>query len=276
MRPQLDEGTGAPLAIEVTGVSKRFRIPVGEPDTLKEAVVHPFRRAAYRELQVLDDITFQVRWGEFFGIVGRNGSGKSTLLKLLSSIYRADRGRIRVAGTIAPIIELGVGFQPEMSARDNVIMNALMLGVTPREARRRFDAVVEFAQLEDFVDLKLKNYSSGMRARLAFAIAIQADPDVLLLDEVLAVGDAQFQSRCQGTFEEMQTRGNTTIVLVTHALANIEKYCDRAMLLEGGQIQYIGDPKAACALYKDLDPDAHAAASNSPLAVDEPPAVPAQ
>ncbi len=176
------------VAIEVRGLCKSFRVATGQPDTLKERFVHPFRATEYRELEVLRDISFDVHRGEFFGIVGRNGSGKSTLLKLLASIYRADRGRIRVAGTISPIIELGVGFHPEMSARDNVITNGLMLGLTPAEARRRFDAVIEFAELEDFVDMKLKNYSSGMRARLAFAIAIQIDPEILLLDEVLAVG----------------------------------------------------------------------------------------
>jgi ABC-type polysaccharide/polyol phosphate transport system ATPase subunit len=247
--PELDNGA---LAIEVRGLCKRFRIPTARPETLKERVVHPLRRAPLRDLEVLDDISFDARRGEFLGIVGRNASGKSTLLKLLASIYRADRGRIRVAGKIAPIIELGVGFQPDMTARDNVITNALMLGLTPREARRRFDEVIEFAELEEFVDMKLKNYSSGMRVRLAFAIAIQVDPDVLLLDEVLAVGDPPFQQRCQDVFKELKSRRTSTIVLVTHAMANIERHCDRAMLLEGGRIEEIGDPTGVAKRYTQL------------------------
>jgi ABC-type polysaccharide/polyol phosphate transport system ATPase subunit len=242
----------------VRGLSKTFRLATRQPDTLKERVVHPFRAAEFRDLEVLRDISFDVRRGEFFGVVGRNGSGKSTLLKLLASIYRADRGRIRVAGTISPIIELGVGFHPEMSARDNVITNGLMLGLTPAEARRRFDAVIEFAELEDFVDLKLKNYSSGMRARLAFSIAIQVDPEVLLLDEVLAVGDPPFARRCHETFQDLKRRGNSTVVLVTHSVPNVERYCDRAMMLEGGRIECIGDPREVGARYASLRAAPHA------------------
>ena len=204
--------------------------------------MHPLTRDKYTELQVLRDVSFRVRRGEFFGVAGRNGSGKSTLLKLLASVYRADRGRIRIAGVVAPIIELGVGFQPEMTARENVVLNGVMMGLTPSEARRRFDAVIEFAQLEDFVELKLKNYSSGMIVRLAFAIVMQTDADVLLLDEVLAVGDESFQRRSQESFEEIKRKRSKTVVLVTHGMPDIERYCDRAMLLEQGQIEQIGDP----------------------------------
>ena len=168
------------VAIEVRGVSKSFRIPTARADTLKERAVHPFRGRRFRKLDVLADVSFTVRRGEFFGIVGRNGSGKSTLLKILASIYRADRGRIRVAGQVAPIIELGVGFQPELTARDNVILNGIMLGLSAAEARRRFDAVIDFAELHDYLDLKLKNYSAGMSLRLAFALMLQSDPDVML------------------------------------------------------------------------------------------------
>jgi ABC-type polysaccharide/polyol phosphate transport system ATPase subunit len=240
------------LAIEVRGLCKSFRVATREPDTLKERIVHPFRAAEYRELEVLRGISFDVQRGEFFGVVGRNGSGKSTLLKLLASIYRADRGRIKVAGTISPIIELGVGFHPEMSARDNVITNGLMLGLTPAEARRKFDAVLEFAELEDFVDMKLKNYSSGMRARLAFAIAIQVDPDVLLLDEVLAVGDPPFAQRCHETFEELKQRRRSTVLLVSNSVPNIVRHCDRAMMLEGGRIDCQGDPSEVGTRYTSL------------------------
>jgi ABC-2 type transport system ATP-binding protein len=243
-----------PPSIEVSRISKTFRIPVHRYETFKQRALHPLRRTAHRELRVLKDITFQVPEGEFLGVIGRNGSGKSTLLKLLASVYRPDSGGIRVAGTIAPIIELGVGFQPELAAYDNVILNGLMLGLTPREARRRFDAVIDFAELREFVDMKLKNYSSGMRVRLAFAIAMQTDPDVLLLDEVLAVGDAGFQQRCQEAFEEIKRKRNKTVLLVTHGMAHIERHCDRALLLEDGRIAEIGDPVEVGQRYLELSP----------------------
>jgi ABC-2 type transport system ATP-binding protein len=243
-----------PPSIEVSRVSKTFRIPVHRYETLKQRALHPLRPTGHRELRVLREITFQVPRGEFLGIVGRNGSGKSTLLKLLASVYRPDSGGIRVAGTIAPIIELGVGFQPELAAYDNVILNGLMLGLTPREARRRFDAVIEFAELREFVEMKLKNYSSGMRVRLAFAIAMQTDPDILLLDEVLAVGDPPFQQRCQQAFDEIKRSRQKTVLLVTHGMANVERHCDRAMLLEEGRIEEIGDPVDVGQRYLELSP----------------------
>jgi ABC-2 type transport system ATP-binding protein len=243
-----------PLSIEVSRIYKSFRMPLRRVETLKERAVHPLRREEHGELRVLEDISFQVREGEFFGIVGRNGSGKSTLLKLMASVYKPDSGKIRVAGVLAPIIELGVGFQPELSARDNVILNSLMMGLTPKEARRRFDAVIEFAELQDFVNLKLKNYSSGMRVRLAFAIMMQTDPDVMLLDEVLAVGDSPFQQRCKAAFEDFKRQGSKTVILVTHAIPNVKAYCDRAMLLEAGRIERIGDPNEVGERYMDLNP----------------------
>ena len=189
-------GPDAPLAIAVDDLHKSFRIPTHRIDSLKERLVRPFSARDYRELHALDGISFEIRKGEFFGIVGRNGSGKSTLLKLLASIYRADAGRIRMAGRLAPFIELGVGFNADLTARENVVLNGVMMGLTPKEMRRRLDAVLEFAELEEFVDLKLKNYSSGMMVRLAFSVMLEADADVLLIDEVLAVGDAAFQQKC--------------------------------------------------------------------------------
>src|SRR4051794_38747439 len=216
-------------------------IPTHRVDSLKERVVRPFAAPDYRELRALDGISFDVHRGEFFGIVGRNGSGKSTLLKLLASIYRLDEGTIRMAGRLAPFIELGVGFNVELSARENVVLNGVMMGLTPRETRRRLDAVIEFAELEEFVDLKLKNYSSGMLVRLAFSLMLQVDADVLLIDEVLAVGDASFQQKCADAFRAMKERGKT-IVLVTHAMSTVEEYCHRAMLIDGGKIRQIGDP----------------------------------
>jgi ABC-2 type transport system ATP-binding protein len=228
-------------AIQVEDLHKSFRIPTHRVDSLKERAVRPFSSRDYRELHALDGVSFEIRQGEFFGIVGRNGSGKSTLLKLLASIYRADSGRIRIAGRLAPFIELGVGFNHDLTARENVVLNGVMMGLTPAEMRRRLDAVIEFAELEEFADLKLKNYSSGMLVRLAFAVMMEADADVLLIDEVLAVGDASFQQKCADAFHEMKAAGKT-IVLVTHEMATVESYCHRAMLIADGRIQQIGDP----------------------------------
>jgi ABC-type polysaccharide/polyol phosphate transport system ATPase subunit len=239
-------------AIEVRDVSKSFRIPVNRAITLKQRVLHPLERRQYRALRALEDVTFDVGRGEFFGVVGRNGSGKSTLLKLIASIYRADRGTIRVAGRMAPFIELGVGFNPELSARDNVVLNGVMMGLTPREARRRYDEVIEFAELEEFTELKLRNYSSGMRVRLAFAVMVQVDADVMVIDEVLAVGDESFQERCAEAFAQLIDRGKT-IVLVTHSMVSIRQYCHRALLLEAGRIDTIGDPEDVAARYTEVN-----------------------
>jgi ABC-type polysaccharide/polyol phosphate transport system ATPase subunit len=233
--------TAEPLAIQVEDLHKSFRIPTQRVDSLKERVVRPFSSREYRELRALNGVSFEVRQGEFFGIVGRNGSGKSTLLKLLASIYRADSGTIRMAGRMAPFIELGVGFNHDLTARENVVLNGVMMGLTPKEMRRRTAAIIEFAELEEFADLKLKNYSSGMLVRLAFAVMMEADADVMLIDEVLAVGDASFQQKCADAFHQMKEAGKT-IVLVTHEMSTVEAYCHRAMLINAGDIQRIGDP----------------------------------
>ncbi len=230
-----------PTVIEVRELEKAFRIPTHRVDSLKERVVRPFAARDYRELRALDRISFDVHQGEFFGIVGRNGSGKSTLLKLLASIYRADAGTIRMAGRLAPFIELGVGFNTELTARENVLLNGVMMGLTPRDTRERVEDVLEFAELRDFADLKLKNYSSGMLVRLAFSVMLQADADILLIDEVLAVGDAAFQQKCSDAFRNLKAEGKT-IVLVTHEMTTVEEYCHRAMLIDGGHIREIGDP----------------------------------
>ncbi|HEY1356039.1 MAG TPA: ABC transporter ATP-binding protein, partial [Solirubrobacterales bacterium] len=234
-------GPGAPLAIEARGLKKTFRIPTHRVDSLKERVVRPFAARDYRILRALDDVSFDVRQGEFFGIVGRNGSGKSTLLKCLASIYRADAGTIRMAGRLAPFIELGVGFNTELTARENVVLNGVMMGLTKRETKRRLDSILEFAELEEFIDLRLKNYSSGMLVRLAFSLMLQVDADVLLIDEVLAVGDAAFQQKCADAFHDMKAKGKT-IVLVTHSMDTVATYCDRAMLVDDGSVKEIGDP----------------------------------
>jgi ABC-type polysaccharide/polyol phosphate transport system ATPase subunit len=237
-------GPAGPVVIEARGLEKNFRIPSHRIDSLKERALHPLRRVEYRKLRALAGIDLDVHRGEFFGILGRNGSGKSTLLKVLASIYRADTGRIRMAGRVAPFIELGVGFNPDLSARENVVLNGVMMGLSRREAARRLDAVLDFAELREFVDLKLKNYSSGMQVRLAFAVMIQSDSDILLIDEVLAVGDAAFQRKCTNVFDEM--RGSPrTIVLVTHDMGVVQRYCQRAMLLEEGEQVYLGEPETA-------------------------------
>jgi ABC-type polysaccharide/polyol phosphate transport system ATPase subunit len=241
-----------PVVIEVRGVDKSFRIPHHRIDTFKERATHPFMRVEYRELRALRDISFDVHKGEFFGIVGRNGSGKSSLLKIMASIYGADAGRIRMAGRVAPFIELGVGFNPELTARENVVLNGVMMGLGRREAARRLDAVLEFAELEEFVELKLKNYSSGMMVRLAFAVMVQADADVMLIDEVLAVGDASFAQKCMDVFQEKRAAGKT-IVLVTHDMATVQGMCDRALVLHDGELVHIGDPEEAALSYYRLN-----------------------
>lgn len=203
-------------------------------------------------LQAVDDIHFEVAPGEFFGIVGRNGSGKSTLLKCLAGIYDIDAGDLHVNGRLSPFIELGVGFNMDLTARDNVMINAIMLGLTRQQARDRFDDIIAFAGLEEFLDLKLKNYSSGMTVRLAFSVAIQVDAEVLLIDEVLAVGDAAFQQKCFAEFNRLKDEGRT-ILFVTHDMGAVERFCDRAMLIEKGKMVDLGEPAAIARRYNELN-----------------------
>jgi ABC-type polysaccharide/polyol phosphate transport system ATPase subunit len=239
-------------AVSVRQVSKAFRMPTHQVSTLKERALHPFRRIEYDELHALKDVSIEIAEGEFFGIVGRNGSGKSTLLKCIAGIYGTDRGTISVAGRLSPFIELGVGFNMDLAARDNVIINAIMVGMSRRDAAARFDGVIAFAELEEFVDLKLKNYSSGMLVRLAFASAIQVDADVLLIDEVLAVGDAAFQQKCFEEFARLKREGRT-IVFVSHDMALVERFCDRAMLLERGEMVMLGEPHEVGRAYHKIN-----------------------
>jgi ABC-type polysaccharide/polyol phosphate transport system ATPase subunit len=239
-------------AVVVDGLSKTFKLPHQHASTLKERVLHPFSTRSYEALEALKDVSFEVEEGEFFGIVGRNGSGKSTLLKCLAGIYSPTAGAVDVQGRIATFIELGVGFNPELTARDNVLINATMLGLSRRKAADAFDEIVAFAELEAFVDLKLKNYSSGMNVRLAFATAVQVDADVLIVDEVLAVGDAAFQVKCQDEFRRMKGEGRT-ILFVTHDMAAVERFCDRAMLLDHGTMVDLGDPVAIGRQYNEYN-----------------------
>jgi ABC-type polysaccharide/polyol phosphate transport system ATPase subunit len=241
-----------PPAVVVDGLCKSFRLPRERVHTLKESVLHPRRGRGFEALHALKGISFAVEPGEFFGIVGRNGSGKSTLLKCMAGIYSVDEGQIYIDGRVSTFIELGVGFNPDLAARDNVIMNGIMLGLSPREAATRFEDVIRFAELEEFLDLKLKNYSSGMHVRLAFSVMIQVDADILLIDEVLAVGDAAFQQKCFDVFNEKRDAGKT-IVFVTHDMAAVERFCHRAMLLERGEIVALGQPREVAARYLEIN-----------------------
>ena len=236
-------------AIEVDQVSKSFRLPHERRTTLKEYFQHPLRRTQYEEQHALQAVGFHVEPGEFFGIVGPNGSGNSTLLKVIAGIYRHDTGTVRVNGVLSPFIELGVGFNPELTAHDNIRINSTLLGLSRRQLEARYGDIVAFSELERFVDQKLKNFSSGMMVRLAYAIAIQVDFDILLLDEVLAVGDESFQQKCFETFMRFREEGKT-IVLVTHNLDLIERFADRALLLLNGRACAVGLPRDVIARYQ--------------------------
>ena len=238
-------------AVLVQGVSKTFRVPEQRVHTLKERVLHPRRRITYQKFNALKDVNFSVQEGEFFGIAGRNGSGKSTLLKCLAGIYACE-GNIWCRGRLSTFIELGVGFNADLAARDNVVMNGIMMGLSPREARKRYDGVMEFAELAEFKDLKLKNYSSGMQVRLAFSVAIQVDADILLIDEVLAVGDASFQQKCFDVFNRLRDE-KKTIVFVTHDMGALQRFCHRALLLERGQMVHLGEPEEVADQYLEIN-----------------------
>jgi ABC-type polysaccharide/polyol phosphate transport system ATPase subunit len=244
--------TGGTLpAIVARNVSKTFTVPEQQVHTLKERVLHPRTRVRTRSFAALRDVSFHVAQGEFFGIAGRNGSGKSTLLKCLAGIYGAD-GQIWRRGRMSTMIELGVGFNMELAARENVILNGIMLGLTPREARRRYEDVIDFAELRDFQELKIKNYSSGMVVRLAFSVAMQVDADLMLIDEILAVGDAAFQQKCFDAFTRMRDEGKT-IVFVTHDMGSMIRFCHRAMLLEQGEMIHTGTPEEVADRYLEIN-----------------------
>ena len=230
------------IAVKVDHVSKYFKLPTEATNSLRTTLVNRFRGIkGYKEQHVLKDINFEVEEGDFFGIVGRNGSGKSTLLKIISQIYVPEKGKVTVNGKMVSFIELGVGFNPELTGRENVYMNGALLGFSTSEIDNMYDGIVEFAELEEFMNQKLKNYSSGMQVRLAFSVAIKAQGDVLILDEVLAVGDEAFQRKCNDYFMERKKSGKTTI-LVTHDMGAVKKYCNRAVLIEDGLVKAYGEP----------------------------------
>lgn len=237
--------------IKVENLTKSFRLPTERPSGLKQAILNWLKGVkGYTDQQVLRGISFEIKKGEFVGIVGRNGSGKSTLLKLLAQIYVPEQGEITIKGNLVPFIELGVGFNPELTGRENVYLNGALLGFSNKEMDRMYDDIVSFAELEPFMDAKLKNYSSGMQVRLAFSIAIRAKGDILILDEVLAVGDAAFQEKCNDYFASLH--GNQTVILVTHSMDNVRKFCDRAILIEDGKIKTEGDPETVATAYEGL------------------------
>ena len=238
-------------AITCANVNKTFRIPLDRSTTLKYRVTHLRSSSRYHDLHALDDVSFEVPEGQFLGIIGHNGSGKSTLLKVLSRIYAPDSGRVQINGNVSPFLELGVGFNPELTARENVYLNGAVLGLTHAELDKRIDGIIGFAELENFADQKLKNYSSGMQVRLAFSVAIQADAQILLMDEVLAVGDARFQEKCFDVFARYKREGKT-VVLVTHDIASVNLYCDRALLLDHGKLHADGPASEVTALYRRM------------------------
>jgi lipopolysaccharide transport system ATP-binding protein len=229
------------LAIQLNGVSVRYRIPTEPVSTLKEHAIRLLqgRRAEYREFLALDEVDLQVERGEALGIIGRNGAGKSTLLRVVSRILRPTAGRVWVLGRVAPLIELGAGFHPELTGRENVYLNGAMLGFSRVEMQARFDSIVDFAELWDFIDAPLRTYSSGMMTRLGFAIASDVEPNILIIDEVFSVGDEAFQQKCLARMEAFRSR-DTTILFVSHALDAIERLCDRAIWIDHGRIVQSG------------------------------------
>lgn len=246
-----EEALADNIAVQVKDLRKSFKLPTERAWGLKQTIFNRLKGVkGYRKQEVLRGISFEVKKGEFLGIVGRNGSGKSTLLKLLSEIYTPDSGSVKINGTLVPFIELGVGFNPELTGRENVYLNGALLGFSNSEMDEMYEEIVKFAELEQFMDQKLKNYSSGMQVRLAFSIAIRAHGDILILDEVLAVGDAAFQEKCNDYFKSLH--GNQTVILVTHSMDNVMRFCDRAILIEDGKIACEGKPEKVTKAYNAL------------------------
>jgi ABC-2 type transport system ATP-binding protein len=240
------------VAISAQNISKSFRLPHERTTTLKQVALGIFSKKTYTEYQVLKDISFEVNEGDFFGIVGRNGCGKSTLLKILAGIYLPDKGKISINGKISPFLELGVGFDPELTGYENIYLNGAILGLSKKEITAKLDEIIDFSELREFMDQKLKNYSSGMQLRLAFSVAIHAQAPIILLDEVLAVGDANFQAKCEAVFEELK-KERRTIVFVSHSMSLVTKFCNRAILIEKGEIISSGDPEKVAELYEKVN-----------------------
>lgn len=246
----IDNYMDQPVVLDVNHVEKWFKLPTEQASGLKQAFINWTKGIkGYEKQQVLKDVAFQVHRGEFFGIVGRNGGGKSTLLKIISQIYYPNSGSVHVEGKLVPFIELGVGFNPELTGRENVYLNGALLGFSPEEVDAMYDDIVEFAELGDFMDQKLKNYSSGMQVRLAFSVAIKAQGDILVLDEVLAVGDEAFKRKCDDYFTAVRKDPTKTVILVTHDMGAVKRYCTRAMFIENGEVAVIGDNASVAERY---------------------------
>ena len=249
---RIEVRTTSDNAIEVKHLSKTFHLPTERSWGLKQTIFNRLKGIkGYKDQRVLRDISFNIKKGEFLGIVGRNGSGKSTLLKILSGIYYPSKGEVIINGSLVPFIELGVGFNPELTGRENIYLNGALLGFSNKEMDAMYDEIVDFAELREFMDQKLKNYSSGMQVRLAFSIAIRAKGDILVLDEVLAVGDAAFQQKCNNYFAKLH-KEKQTIILVTHDMDSVRKFCDRAILIEKGKIALDGKPEKVAKAYLKL------------------------
>lgn len=245
--------------VEVKNLHKSFRLPHEQHSGIKQKLVNMLKGIkGYENQHVLKGIDFKINDGDFFGIVGRNGSGKSTLLKLLAKIYTPDIGQVDVRGSLVPFIELGVGFNPELTGRENIYMNGAMMGFSRQDMDKKYNEIVRFSELDRFMDQKLKNYSSGMQVRLAFSIAIQSEGDILLLDEVLAVGDEAFQRKCFNYFQKLK-REKKTVILVTHDMGSVERFCNRAMFIDDGNIQLIGKPHEVAAAYSKSNDEVYIA-----------------
>ena len=246
-----DDFSNEPIVISVKNLHKSFKLPTERAGGLKNAIFNRLKGIkGYKTQKVLNGINFDIRKNEFVGIVGRNGSGKSTLLKTLAKIYFPEKGSVEINGTLIPFIELGVGFNMDLTGRENVYLNGALLGFSNKEMDAMYDEIVDFAELRPFMDQKLKNFSSGMQVRLAFSIAIRAKGDILLLDEVLAVGDAAFQQKCSDYFAAI--KGKQTVILVTHDMDNVRKYCNRAILIEDGKIKLDSTPDKVANAYQKL------------------------
>lgn len=238
------------IAIKIENVTQRFRVIHERPDTLRELFAKFFRpRHDFHDFEAIKNISFEVRQGEMVGILGRNGSGKSTLLKIIAGVYRPSSGRVEVHGTIAPLIELGAGFHPELTGRENILLNGLLLGFSKQEMLERERKIVEFAEIGDFIDAPVKQYSSGMFTRLAFSVATEVNPQILLVDEILAVGDADFQTKCFERIDRFRDAGKT-ILFVTHSVGQVLKHCNRAILLDKGQLMLDGVPEQVVRFYE--------------------------
>lgn len=231
-------------------LAKRFWIPLRERSSLREYVTQPFSRTQYRELVALEGVSFDVPRGEWLGVIGLNGSGKSTLLKIFAGVYRPTAGVVRIHGKVVPILELGIGFHPDLSVRDNIFLSGVIMGLSRKEVRERFLRIVEFAEVEPFLAAKLKTLSSGFQARLAFSIAAQVDGDCYLLDEVFGIGDIEFQQKAAGVIRELKKKGRSAL-LVSHNLAMIERFSDRVLYLLEGRVVGLGAPRAVLEQYQE-------------------------